>query len=161
MAGSHLHRSPYRNPPGTGGDKSARGTQWPPPANGSNSSLPTPPPANSCILTPAASCTSTPVPAFTPTPTPVLAPAKYTDAGFYQFMKVFMDIQRCSRTYEGPRESLFKAYFPNLYYRKSHIDCYQFCLQFEDYFETAGAAGPNCVLFAALFLYRPINFRWH
>ena len=32
------------------------------------------------------------------------------------------------------------------------MDCYQFCQQYEDHFETAGVTGPNRVLFAVLFL---------
>ena len=76
-------------------------------------------------------------------------------------MKVFMDSQGRSGTHEGPRESPLKARFLDLYYGKSHMDCYQFCQQCEDHFETAGATGPNRVSFAASFLRGPINFCWH
>ena len=167
MAGSRLCRSPCRNPTGTGGDKPARGAQKPPPANGSGSLSPALPPANSCVPTPAVFRTPTPAPAplpatiLAPAPAPAPAPAKYTDTDFHQFMKVFMDTQERSETHKRPRESLFKACFPDLYYEKSHMDCYQFCQQCENHFEIAGATGPNRISFAASFLHGPINFRWH
>ena len=155
MAGSRLYCSPCRNPPGTGGDELAGGTQRPLPANSSGSPLPALPSANSRVSTPADSCTLMPAPSHVP------APAKYTDADFHQFMKVFMATQGRSGIHEGPRESSFKACFFDLYYRKFHMDCYQFCQQCEDYFETAGTTNPNRVLFAALFFHGPINLCWH
>ena len=153
MAGSCLCCSFCQNLPGTGRDKSAGGTQKPPPANGSGFPLPAPPLTDSRVSTPTASCT----PILAPAPVPALA--KYTNADFHQFMKVFMDAQGRSKTHKGPQKSFLKARFPNLYYGKSHMDCYQFCQQCENHFETASTTGPNRVLFAALFLCRPINFR--
>ena len=50
------------------------------------------------------------------------------------------------------QEQPLKARFPNLYYGNSHLDCYRFCQQCEDHFETAGANGPNRISFAASFL---------
>ena len=58
---------------------------------------------------------------------------------------------------EVPWEKL-KARFPNVYCRKSHIDCYNFCQQCEDHFATAGATGPTQILFAASFLWDRISF---
>ena len=49
------------------------------------------------------------------------------------------------------REQPLKVRFPNLYYGNSHLDCYCFCQQCEDHFDTAGASGPNRIPFAALF----------
>ena len=40
------------------------------------------------------------------------------------------------------------------------MKCYNFCQQCEDHFATAGAKGPNCILFAISFLRDRINFRW-
>ena len=51
-----------------------------------------------------------------------------------------------------PREQPLKARFPDFYYGNSHMDCYRFCQQCEDHFETAGARGPNRIPFAASFL---------
>ena len=40
------------------------------------------------------------------------------------------------------------------------MDCYHFCQQYEDYFETSGARGINCTFFATTFLRSSISFRW-
>ena len=40
------------------------------------------------------------------------------------------------------------------------MECYHFCRQCEDHFETAGAKGHKRVPFAASFLRERINFRW-
>ena len=76
---------------------------------------------------------SAPVPAPAPAPAPIVAKA--------------------------PHEKL-KARSPDVYHGKSHIDCYNFCQQCEDYFATAGATGPTRILFAASFLRDRISFRW-
>ena len=59
------------------------------------------------------------------------------------------------------REQPLKARFPDLYYGNSHLDCYRFCQQCEDHFDTAKASGPNRIPFAALFLYRLVIQHWH
>ena len=56
----------------------------------------------------------------------------------------------------APCKQPLKAQFPNLYYRNSHLNCYCFCLQCEDYFKIAEANRPNRVSFAALFLRKAI-----
>ena len=40
------------------------------------------------------------------------------------------------------------------------MEYYNFCQQYEDHFATAGAKGPNRILFAASFLHDRINFCW-
>ena len=60
---------------------------------------------------------------------------------------------------EAPREKL-KARSSDVYRRKFHIDCYNFCQQYENYFATAGATGPTRILFATSFLWYRISFRW-
>ena len=60
---------------------------------------------------------------------------------------------------EVPREKL-KARSPDVYRGKSHMDCYNFCQQCEDYFATAGATGPTRIPFAASFFRDRISFRW-
>ena len=40
------------------------------------------------------------------------------------------------------------------------MDCYHFCQQCEDYFETSGATGMNRTPFAATFLRGAISLRW-
>ena len=54
--------------------------------------------------------------------------------------------------YKGPRERPLKARFPDIYWGKTYIVCYNFFQQCKDYFATAGATGPNRVPFAATFL---------
>lgn len=127
MVGSCFCHNPCRNLPKTSKDEPAGGVQRPSPVNSSGSPLLAPSPTNSCVPTPAASHTPTPALVSAPAPALVSAPAKYTNAEFYRFMKVFMDAQRYSGTYEGPEESSLKARFPDLYHRKSHMNCYQFC----------------------------------
>ena len=50
-------------------------------------------------------------------------------------------------------EQPLKAWFPDLYYRNSHLDYYCFYQYCENHFETAGANGPNYISFAVLFLH--------
>ena len=88
-------------------------------------------PAPAPVLAPAP--VPAPVPAPAPAPAPIVA--------------------------EAYRKKL-KARFPDVYRGKSHIDCYNFCQQYEDYFATAGATGPTWILFAASFLRNRISFRW-
>ena len=57
------------------------------------------------------------------------------------------------------REKL-KACSLDVYRGKSHMDCYNFCQQYEDYFATAGATGPTQIPFAASFFWDQISFRW-
>ena len=59
-----------------------------------------------------------------------------------------------------PQEHLLKARFPNLYYRKSHMDYYHFCQQCKDYFDIARATGSNRTSFAASFLHGTTSYRW-
>ena len=60
---------------------------------------------------------------------------------------------------EMPRKKL-KARFPDVYRGKSHMDCYNFYQQCEDYFATAKAMRPTRILFAMSFLRDRISFRW-
>ena len=59
---------------------------------------------------------------------------------------------------ELPLEKL-KIRFANVYRKKSHMDCYSFCQQCEDYFATARATGLTRILFATSFLWDQISFR--
>ena len=90
-----------------------------------------------------------------PAPTPALVAFEEL---FKKFMKVYLE------TNQGPRqlkrEQNLKAKVSEVYYGKSHMDCYHFCQQCEDYFETVGATGFNRTPFAAFFLRGNINVRW-
>lgn len=133
MTGFWFHCSSCQNSLETGADKPAGDTQRLLPANDSDSSLPFLFPVNSHISTPTAFCTPmlasafVPAPALVSAPASMLAPAKYINADFLQCIKVFMDVQRHSKTHEGSQKDAFKACFPNLYNEKSHMDYYQFC----------------------------------
>ena len=59
-----------------------------------------------------------------------------------------------------PWERPLKARTPETYSGKSHMNCYYFCQQCKDYFETSGATKMNCIPFAAIFLRGSINLRW-
>ena len=54
--------------------------------------------------------------------------------------------------YKGLYERFLKAWFPNIYWDKTHLKCYNFVQKYKDHFATAGATGLNQVLFVATFL---------
>ncbi len=49
---------------------------------------------------------------------------------------------------------------PDLYYGNLHIECYYFCQQCKDHFETAGVKSHKRIPFAASFLKARIFFYW-
>ena len=71
-------------------------------------------------------------------------------------MKAYLEAQTQAQTpapsQAEPREWYLKAYLPNLYYGNLQLDCYRFCKQCEDHFDTAGATGSNRIPFASSFL---------
>ncbi len=56
-------------------------------------------------------------------------------------------------------EDKLKAKTPDVYYNRSHMECYNFCQQCKDHFATSRATGPIWIPFAAFFLQDRINFR--
>ncbi len=54
----------------------------------------------------------------------------------------------------------FKAKSPDIYHDRFHIECYNFCQRYKDYFATTRATGPNWILFVATFLWDQINLHW-
>ena len=92
--------------------------------------------------------------------TPPLVPPISEDL-FTKFMKVFMETtQAQAQALAEPKERPLKARTPETYSGKSHMACYYFCQQCEDYFETSGATGMNRILFATTFLRGAISLRW-
>ena len=99
----------------------------------------------------------------TPTPTvsrasipaPVIVPFLNKEL-FKQFIKAYLEAQVPAQIAPEidpkPCKQPLKAWFSDFYYANLHMDCYQFCLQCKDHFETIGAKKPNRILFAALFL---------
>ena len=99
-----------------------------------------------------------------PTPpeasTPPFVPPTSEDL-FTKFMKVFMETtQAQAQALAEPRERPLKARTPETYWGKSHMECYHFCQQCEDHFETSGATGMNRTPFVASFLRGSISLRW-
>ena len=93
-----------------------------------------------------------------PAPAPATAVAKYTEEDLETILKICMDAEGSQE--EGPQQPPLKARFHELYFGKFHMECYHFCRQSEDHFDTAGATGPNRTPFAASFLRGRISFRW-
>ena len=115
----------------------------------------------SSSTSPAPSCHPTLGPILVPALNPALALAlALTNELFKKFMKVYLESN------QGPRQPLMeherplKAKVLELYYGKSHIDCYYFCQQCKDHFEIAGAIGANQTLFVTSFLRGNISVRW-
>ena len=84
--------------------------------------------------------------------------AKYTEENLQKILRTVLEAQALPS--DGSRKKLLKARLPDVYCGKSYMECYNFCQKCEDYFATAGAKGPNRILFAASFLCDCINFRW-
>ena len=97
-----------------------------------------------------------PTPPEVPTPPLVLPPAEDL---FTKFMKVFMETTQAQALAE-PRERPLKARTPETYWDKSYMECYHFCQQYEDHFETSSATEINRSPFAASFLHGSISLRW-
>ena len=95
-----------------------------------------------------------------PTPPEAPPPAPTSEDLFTKFMKVFMETtQAQAQALAEPRKRLLKARTSETYFGKSHMDCYHFCQQCEDYFETSGATEMNRTPFAATFLRDAISLR--
>ena len=98
-----------------------------------------------------------PTPSEAPT-LPLVPPIKDL---FTKFIKAFVEsTQAWDREQAEPQKRPLKARSPETYLRKSHMDCYHFCQQCKDHFETLGATGMNCILFTASFLCSTISLRW-
>ena len=78
---------------------------------------------------------------------------------FTKFLKMFIETIQAQALAE-PQERPLKARTPETYWGKSHMECYHFCQQCEDHFETSGATGMNRTPFAASFLRGSISLRW-
>ena len=149
--GSRPCRSPRQNPPliDPVEDKLARDPgSVKGPNSGSTSSAPSYNPTPGLDLVPA--LISAPVRA--PTPAPAA-----TDELFKKFMKAYLETNQEPRQPE--RERSLKAKVPEIYYGKSHMDCYHFCQQCKDHFETVRATRFNRTPFAASFFRGNISVR--
>ena len=80
------------------------------------------------------------VPALNPAPTPALTP---TNKLFKKFLNAYLESNQGSRQPPEERKPILETKVPEVYYGKLHMDCYHFCQQCKDHFETAGAIGFN------------------
>ena len=79
---------------------------------------------------------------------------------FTKFMKVFIEtMQAQAQTLAEPQKRQLKVRTPETYFGKSHMDCYHFCQQCEDYFEISDTTRMNGTPFAATFLRGPISLK--
>ena len=147
MAGTRSRHSLCYNPSPGGEDEPARG-------------LPGAPTKDNNIFTPSPPVSRAQTPALTLAPPPV---PSSTEKRCQQLLKTYAaTVKLLEQNHApGPCEQPFKAWFSNLYYVNSHMDYYHFCQQCENHFETAGASGPNRILFAASFLRGSVVQRWH
>ena len=99
------------------------------------------------------------IPALIPAPVPAPAPLSSNEL-FKQFMRAYLELNQGLIQPSAERKRSLKAKVPEVYYGKSHMDCYHFCQQCENYFETDGATGNNRTPFAASFLCGNISIRW-
>ena len=99
--------------------------------------------------------------ASTPTPVKPTLALKYSEVNLMRILKIFLGTKGQEPKAKVPRKQLLKAKVPDIYFGKSHIDCYHFCQQCKDYFETADTIRSNCTSFAALFFCGKINFQWY
>ena len=143
-----------RNPP-LGGEDELAGAPTEGNSTPAVSRAPTPAPARALAPTPA------PAPASVPGP-----PGRYTDKNLQRATKLALESFVKGQEHgqlqasTAPRDRPLKARNPDLYYGSSHMECYYFCRQCVDHFDTAGATGHKRVPFAASFLRDRINFRW-
>ena len=99
------------------------------------------------------------VPALNPAPVPASAPPS-SDELFKQFMRAYLELNQGPRQPPAERGWSLKAKVLEVYYGKSHIDCYHFCQQCDDYFETIGATGTNRTPFVVFFFCGSISVCW-
>ena len=156
MAGPRTCRSPCRNPPPVSQDELAGAA----PGALTNDS-------GTFSYTLAVSRVPTPAPA--PPPAPAKLVAKYTNADLQRAtklaLKLFIQGQQQAQSQMAPlalepQEWPLKAWFQDLHYGNSHMDCYRFCQQCEHYFETTEVKRPNKISFAALFLHGLVIQQW-
>ena len=117
--------------------------------------------------------------AFTPAVAPVVAPlaasgfanssvVRYLEDNLKWILRTVLDSRPLAPVpapaavphYEGPCKRPLKARFPDIYWDKTHLECYNFFQQCKDHFISADATGLNRVPFAATFLKDTALFRW-
>ena len=103
---------------------------------------------------------NTPAPSHTNSPTLVelILALQYSKVDLMRILKIFLETISQELKVEVPCKRPLKAKVPDVYFEKSHMDCYHLCQQCEDYFEIASTTESNRTPFATLFLCENINF---
>ena len=91
---------------------------------------------------------------------------KYSKDNLQRILKAVLEVRTLApalalalATSAEPQNKL-KAFAPDVYCEKFHMDCYNFYQQCEDYFATVRATGPTQILFAAFCFQNRISFCW-
>ena len=109
---------------------------------------------------------TSPAPSLNPTPGPDLVSALVsapisapvlTNELFKKFMKAYLETNQESRQSLAGWKQTLKAKVLEVYYGKSNMDCYHFCQQCTDHFQTAGDTEFNQTPFTAAFLHGNIS----
>lgn len=87
--------------------------------------------------------------------------AKYIEENLQYILKIVLKAKAPTSASEKPQEYPLKAKFPNIYYKKSHMDYYHFCQQYKDYFNTIKVKSYYHIFFAIFFFFGHISFYWH
>ena len=160
MAWSSVYCSPHQNPH-DGKDKLAGGTATVV--------------SDCCIPTPAA--THIPTPAVAPIVAPLVTSGfanssmvRYLEDDLQQILRTVLDSRPLALVptfviavaphYKGPYDQPLKTWFPDIYWEKTYLECYNFFQQCKEHFVTAGTIGPNRVSFVTIFLKDIALFRW-
>ena len=89
-----------------------------------------------------------------------LTPASLsTNELFKGFMKTYLESNQGPSQLPEERKQPLKAKRLDIYYGKLHMDCYHFCQQCEDHFETSRATKTNRTPFAVSFLCENISIQ--
>ena len=62
-----------------------------------------------------------------PTPVEPTLALKYSKAHLMRILKIFLETKGQEPKAEVPRKRPLKAKVPDVYFGKSHMDCYHFC----------------------------------
>ena len=82
------------------------------------------------------------IPTPAPMPTQALSRAATNDL-FKQFIKAYLGLNQEPRQPPAERKQTFKAKVLEMYYNKSHMDCYHFYQLCKGYLENLGSSGPS------------------
>ena len=142
MAGPRAYYSPCRNLPPTSKNKLAGVVL----TKGSGTPTPTHVVSYAPIFAPAAALT----PLFASAAAALAA--RYLAKDFQEILITILKARAPALQLENFCERPLKAWAPDLYRSKTHMEYYNFWRKCENYFATTGAMGLNCIPFAATFL---------